>query len=105
MDDKCRCRGEPDTEREKWLASLFPEDRMFEEIDQMARESYKRHHSSTRGQMLVRADSWDSHVVWATKRWIEENAPLPTAPQPQQQARQCECQRKSKAVIESEREL
>lgn len=77
---------EPDTEREKWLASLFPEDRMFEEIDQMARESYKRHHSSTRGQMLVRADSWDSHVVWATKRWIEENEPLPTAPQLQQQA-------------------
>lgn len=70
-------RGEPETEREKWLTSLSPEDRMFEEIDQMARESYKRHMSLKRGQMVVRADAWESHVVWATKRWIEANEPDP----------------------------
>lgn len=69
-------RSDPDTEREKWLSSLFPEDRMFEEIDQMARESYKRHMSLKRGQMVVRADSMDSHIVWATKRWIEKNEPV-----------------------------
>ena len=23
----------------------------------------------------MRADQWDAHVVWATKRWIETNAP------------------------------
>lgn len=76
-------RGDPDTEREKWLASLYPEDQMFEEIDQMARESYKRHMSLKRGQMVVRADAWDSHVIWATKRCIEANEPAPN-PQPQQ---------------------
>jgi hypothetical protein len=83
-------RGEPETEREKWLASLFPEDRMFEEIDQMARESYTRHMSLKRGQMVVRADSMDAHLVWATKRWIEENEP--EAPQPAETVRLCDCE-------------
>lgn len=58
----------------EWIASLFPEDRMFEEIQQMARASYRRHKASPQGQITSLAANWDAHVVWATKRWIEAAA-------------------------------
>lgn len=64
-----------DPERDAWLASLYPEDRMFEDIEAMARTTFVHHQNSKRGQTVVRADSWEAHLIWATKRWIEENSP------------------------------
>lgn len=49
------------------------EDKMFMQIDHWARESYKRHQSSVRGHMITAADSYESHIIWATLRWAKEN--------------------------------
>lgn len=70
-------------EREKWLASLFPEDRMFDEIFQIAKDSYQRHITRPRGQQVTRADGIDAHIVWATKKWIEKNEPRSNTPDAQ----------------------
>jgi hypothetical protein len=56
-------------------------DKMFMQIDHWARESYKRHQSSVRGQAVTAADAYDSHIVWAVLRWAKENTP----PQPEQE--------------------
>jgi hypothetical protein len=55
------------------------EDKLFMQIDHWARESYKRHQSSVRGQVVTSADSYESHIIWATLRWAKENTP-PAAP-------------------------
>jgi hypothetical protein len=53
------------------------EDKMFMQIDYWARESYKRHQSSVRGQVVTGADGYESHVIWATLRWAKENTAAP----------------------------
>lgn len=73
------------SEREAWLASLFPEDRMFEEITSMAARTYRRHCASARGQQISAADGMEHHLIWATKRWIEINEPSPATARTEQQ--------------------
>jgi hypothetical protein len=72
-------------EHQAFIDSLPKEghDKMFMQIDHWARESYKRHQSSVRGQMITAADSYESHVIWATLRWAKENTP-PAQPAPVQ---------------------
>ena len=64
-----------DLDYESFLAQLTePDDRMFEQIDLWTRQSYARHKSSARGQMITAGDNVDSHRVWATLRWAKEFA-------------------------------
>jgi len=72
--------AEPD-ETQKFIDSLPDghEDKMYEQIDAWARHSYMRHKYSVRGQVITRADSEDSHIIWATLRWAEENKKPDTA--------------------------
>jgi hypothetical protein len=67
-------QAEPD-EIQKFIDSLPDghEDKMYEQIDAWARQSYMRHKYSVRGQIITRADGMDSHIIWATLRWAEEN--------------------------------
>ena len=64
-------------EHQAFINSLPKDDggKMFMQIDHWARESYKRHQSSVRGQMITAADSYESHVIWAALRWAKENTP------------------------------
>ena len=50
------------------------DDKMYMQIDHWARQSYVRHKSSVRGQQITAADSMETHIIWATLRWAEENA-------------------------------
>lgn len=52
-----------------WIKSMPDEERMFVEIEHAASASLRRHRSSTRGQTLTRADSSDSHLIWAALEW------------------------------------
>lgn len=73
------------SDHEAWLASLPPEDRMIEEIRSMATKAYLRHYTSIKGQQVSAADTMESHLIWATKRWVEINEPAPaTSPTEQQ---------------------
>jgi len=69
---------EPD-ETQKFIDSLPDghEDKMYEQIDAWARQSYARHKCSVRGQQVTRSDSMDSHIIWATLRWAEEHKAAP----------------------------
>ena len=58
---------------------LEGEDKMFEQIDYWARQSYARYKSSVRGQQITAADSVDSHLIWAALRWAKENRTPPAA--------------------------
>jgi 2,4-dienoyl-CoA reductase-like NADH-dependent reductase (Old Yellow Enzyme family) len=51
------------------------DDKMFMQIDHWAHESYKRHKTSVRGQAITAADGYESHIIWATLRWVKENTP------------------------------
>jgi hypothetical protein len=51
------------------------EDKMFMQISHWARESYNKHKASKRGQALVPADAFESHVMWAALRWAKESTP------------------------------
>lgn len=44
----------------------------FEAIDLEARRTFLIHHTSVRGQIFTAADSWDSHVAWATAALIRK---------------------------------
>jgi len=68
--------GEPvDDGWQEFFKSLDAEDKMFEQIDRWARESYRRHKSSCRGQQITSADSENAHVIWAALRWAKETTP------------------------------
>ena len=51
------------------------DDKMFMQIEHWARQSYRRYRTSVRGQMISRYDCYDSHLVWATLKWVKENTP------------------------------
>lgn len=57
------------------------DDKMYMQIHHWARQSYKRHQSSVRGQMITAADASDTHIIWAALRWAKENTP-PAQPAP-----------------------
>jgi len=58
------------------------EEKMFMQIAHWARKSYDKHKASTRGQALMPADAFESHVIWATLRWAKENTPPAAQPAP-----------------------
>ena len=64
-------------EHQAFIDSLSADhdDKMFMQIDHWARESYRRHKSSVRGQIITAADNSDSHLIWAALRWAKENTP------------------------------
>ena len=69
------------------------DDKMFEQIDLWARQTYKHHQSQVRGQMFDSGDSHQTHLIYAAFRWAKEHGnPLrdaPEAPQPAKSAEQC----------------
>ncbi len=62
----------PEDEYQKFIDSLDGDDKMFEQIEKWAYESYRRHKSSVRGQQITYADNPNSHYIWATLRWAKE---------------------------------
>ena len=60
------------------------DDKMYMQIHHWARQSYKRHQSLVRGQMITAADASDTHIIWAALRWAKENA-SPAQPAPVQE--------------------
>lgn len=60
----------------KWQAVIDQiaddEDRMHEQIELWARQSYRRSRSGVRGTTITRADSEVTHYVWAALRWAHE---------------------------------
>ena len=54
-----------------------PDDVMFEKIERAARASYRHHQSSIRGQQLTRADSYESHLIWAAQQHVRSEAAKP----------------------------
>ena len=53
-----------------WIKAQPDDDgRMFAEIEAAAKASYRRHRSKVRGQVITRADSYESHLVWAALEW------------------------------------
>ncbi|MBR8434785.1 hypothetical protein KDW37_28890 [Burkholderia cenocepacia] len=54
-------------------------DEDLDAIDTIARESYRRHKSGVRGQLITSGDSWDSHVAWATAKLLDARASSPNA--------------------------
>lgn len=52
----------------------------FEAIDAVARKSYRRNQLSCKGQQVDRADSWDSHVIWATTALLRDRAQQSATP-------------------------
>ena len=54
-----------------WIKSQPEGDRMFAEIEAAAKASFHRHRTSCRGQVLTRADNYESHLVWATLEWAK----------------------------------
>ena len=49
------------------------EDKMFEQIDQWARQSIAHWRRQIRGQQITRGDSGDYHLIMATLRWVKEH--------------------------------
>jgi len=60
------------------VTGMDEEDAMFTQIEAKARATYRRHAFSARGQIITRADSYESHLVWAAIDWAKANA----TPQP-----------------------
>lgn len=52
------------------LCVLTDED--LDAIDLEARRTFLIHRTGVRGQQLTAADSWDSHVAWATAALIQK---------------------------------
>jgi hypothetical protein len=60
------------------VAGMDEEDAMFTQIEAKARATYRRHSFSAKGQIFTKADSYESHLVWAAIDWAKAN----TTPQP-----------------------
>lgn len=66
-----QARAERLAEEIDWIKSQPEGDRMFAEIEAAAKASFHRHRTSCRGQVLTRADNYESHLVWATLEWAK----------------------------------
>ena len=64
-------RAERLAEEIDWIKSQPEGARMFAEIEAAAKASFHRHRTSCRGQVLTRADNYESHLVWATLEWAK----------------------------------
>jgi hypothetical protein len=60
------------------VTGMDEEDAMFTQIETKARATYRRHTFSAKGQIITRADDYESHLVWAAIDWAKAN----TTPQP-----------------------
>lgn len=69
--------GDPELARAHWLAALFPDDRMFAQIKALAQASLNEQASIATANKPSLAADRDAHLVWATKRWIEQHVPAP----------------------------
>ena len=66
-----------ENERLKEAAMFFstytdPDELVMDEIENAARESFRRANSGVRGTTITRANSYESHVIWATKARVLE---------------------------------
>ena len=66
-----------ENERLKEMAMFFstytdPDELEMDEIENAARESFRRANSGVRGTTITRANSYESHVIWATKARINK---------------------------------
>lgn len=66
-----------ENERLKEMAMFFstytdPDELEMDEIENAARESFRRANSGVRGTTITRANSYESHVIWATKARISK---------------------------------
>ena len=66
-----------ENERLKEAAMFFstytdPDELEMDEIENAARESFRRANSGVRGTTITRANSYESHVIWATKARISK---------------------------------
>ena len=87
--DKCKAAAQPapvQDEHQAFIDSLptDSDDKMYMQIHHWARQSYKRHQSLVRGQMITAADASDTHIIWAALRWAKEKTP-PALPAPVQE--------------------
>ena len=53
-------------------SALIITDEDLDAIDTEARRTWMIHRTGVRGQMFTAADSWDSHVAWATAALIRK---------------------------------
>lgn len=51
------------------VTGMDEEDAMFTQIEAKARATYRRHTFSAKGQIITRADGYESHLVWAAVDW------------------------------------
>jgi hypothetical protein len=56
------------------VTGMDEEDAMFTQIETKARATYRRHSFSAKGQIITRADDYESHLVWAAIDWAKANA-------------------------------
>ncbi|OXR48165.1 hypothetical protein PuT2_14170 [Pusillimonas sp. T2] len=70
------------TSRAQWLAGLFPDDKMFAQIKAIATESFNAQAQEQCARKPSLAENWEAHLIWATKRWVEQNAPAEQTPGP-----------------------
>jgi hypothetical protein len=86
---KFRTLGDLQAAHNEWVTQQAPqpavdvtgmdeEDAMFTQIEAKARATYRRHSFSAKGQIITRADGYESHLVWAAIDWAKAN----TTPQP-----------------------
>lgn len=66
-----------ENERLKEMAMFFstytdPDELEMDEIENAARESFRRANSGVKGATITRANSYESHVIWATKARISK---------------------------------
>lgn len=69
--------AQAENERLKEMAMFFstytdPDELEMDEIENAARESFRRANSGVRGTTITRANSYESHVIWATKARISK---------------------------------
>ena len=51
----------------------YDDDHMYEDIEDIARASFRRWKSNTCGQIAVRGDEYNTHLIWATIQWMQKN--------------------------------
>jgi hypothetical protein len=69
-------RDDAESKKHQEFIDLLPadcDDKMFEQIDHWARLSFRQWNSGARGQMTMRGDGYESHIIWASLRWAKEN--------------------------------
>ena len=69
--------AQAENERLKEMAMFFstytdPDELEMDEIENAARESFRRANSGVRGTTITRANSYESHVIWAAKARINK---------------------------------